>query len=152
MASICGIDCSACDLKEKCAGCTASNGKPFGGKCIIAVCCKSKGGSNCNSRCDSKCDMKKQLIAEFNALNIPDMAEVDCLYSLRGSFINLEYTLPDGQSIKLLDDKKIYLGNQIEKAGSDRCYGLAADENYLLVCEYGCGGSDAEIVIYKRRF
>lgn len=26
-----------------------------------------------------------------------------------------------------------------------------ADENYLLVCEYGDGGVDAEIVVYKRR-
>lgn len=29
--------------------------------------------------------------------------------------------------------------------------GLTADENYLLVCEYGENGADAEIVIFKRR-
>ena len=64
---------------------------------------------------------------------------------------NLEYTLPSGQNVKLLDDDTIYLGNQICKTGSGRCYGLAADERCLLVCEYGDGGSDAEIVVYKRR-
>lgn len=26
-----------------------------------------------------------------------------------------------------------------------------ADEDYLLVCEYGCGGADPQIVVYKRR-
>ena len=38
-----------------------------------------------------------------------------------------------------------------EKAGSDRYYGLVADNDYLLVCEYGCNGSDPEIVVYRKR-
>ena len=29
-------------------------------------------------------------------------------------------------------------------------HGLAAGEGYLLVCEYGDGGSDPEIVVYQR--
>lgn len=53
--------------------------------------------------------------------------------------------------IEGLEDKKIYLGNQIERPGSDRCYGIVADESYLLVCEYGCNGTDPEIIIYKKR-
>ena len=36
------------------------------------------------------------------------------------------------------------------KPNSDRCYGLTADDTHLLVCEYGEGGTDAEIVIYQR--
>lgn len=95
--------------------------------------------------------MKEQLIAEFNALGIEDMGEVTELNELPGAYINLQYTLPSGQVIKLWDDDKTYLGNQICKKGSDRCYGLTADEHYLLVCEYGENGSDAEIVVYKRR-
>jgi hypothetical protein len=43
-----------------------------------------------------------------------------------------------------------YYINQLEKNGSPRCYGLTADEKYLLVCEYGEGGTDAEIVVFKR--
>ena len=44
------------------------------------------------------------------------------------------------------------MGNQLcKKDGSGRCYGLTADENYLLVCEYGENGSDPEIVVYRRR-
>lgn len=53
--------------------------------------------------------------------------------------------------MKLLDDTKIYLGCQIEKAHGDRCYGLVADNSYLLVCEYGCNGANPEIIVYKKR-
>lgn len=69
---------------------------------------------------------------------------------LNGFFVNLEYTLPNGQLVKFLKDNNVYLGNQIEIPKSDRCYGLVADEQYLLVCEYGCEGADPEIVLYKK--
>ncbi|MPM84595.1 hypothetical protein SDC9_131668 [bioreactor metagenome] len=149
--SRCGLDCNQCELKDTCGGCAATNGRPFGGECVIAVCCQNKGQECCNKCSDSPCNLKNQLIAEFNALDIEDMAEVSDLNALKGSFINLEYTLPNGQAVKLWDDDKIYLGNQICKKDCNRCYGLTADENYLLVCEYGDGGSDAEIIVYKKR-
>ena len=95
-------------------------------------------------------EWKKALMEAFNGLGIPDMEEVTDLNALRGSFINLEYALPGGQKVKLWDDDKIYLGNQLHKKGGDRCYGIAADETYLMVSEYGAGGSDAEIVVFKR--
>lgn len=90
------------------------------------------------------------MIAEFNRMHIADMREVTDLNALKGSFINLEYRLPSGQAVKVWEDDKIYLGNQICKKNSDRCYGLAADEKYLLVCEYGDCGADAEIIVFKR--
>lgn len=31
-----------------------------------------------------------------------------------------------------------------------RYYGLAADEKYLLICEYGENGSDAEIILFMK--
>lgn len=68
-----------------------------------------------------------------------------------GSFVNLEYQLPGGQKVKFWDDTRVYLGNQLPKIGTDRCYGLTADENYLLVCEYGENGADAKVVTYRRR-
>ncbi len=58
--------------------------------------------------------------------------------------------MPNGQTVKLWDDNKIYFGNQIHKKGCNRCYGIAADEKYLMVSEYGENGSDAEIVIFQR--
>ena len=103
------------------------------------------GGENCFIA------YKKRLIEEFNVLGIPDMPEVTTLSQLSGAYVNLEYTLPNGEKMKLLDDTKIYLGYQLEKSDSDRCYGLVADNSYLLVCEYGCNGAEPEIIVYKKR-
>ena len=52
---------------------------------------------------------------------------------------------------KLLEDNKVYMGNQIQISVTSRCYGIVADEEYLLVSEYGCDGTDPQIVVYKRR-
>ena len=93
----------------------------------------------------------KRLIEEFNALGITDMPQITTLCELSGSFVNLEYTFPSGEKVKLLDDNKVYLGYQVEKEDSERCYGLVGDENILLVCEYGCNGSDPELIVYKKR-
>lgn len=93
---------------------------------------------------------KEELIRKFNELGIHDMAEVTELYELKGDFINLEYELPSGQIAKFWNDNKMYYGAEICKKNSVRCYGLAADEKYIMVCEYGNGGADAEIVVFKR--
>ena len=151
METICGADCSECGFKESCGGCKATNGHPFGGSCMIAECCSSNGADQCDTLCSSACKLKAQLIEEFNALQIEDMEEVTNLNALKGSFVNLEYALPGGQVIKFWDDNRIYLGNQICKKNSDRCYGLTADENYLLVCEYGENGAEPEIIVFKKR-
>lgn len=150
MRTKCGLDCKECGFQE-CPGCMETGGRPFGGSCMLAVCCDEKGCDNCGRAFEAPCRLKEELIAEFNALGIEDMEEVKSLNALSGAFVNVAYKLPGGQEIRFWDDSRIYLGNQICKKGSDRCYGLTADENYLLVCEYGEGGSDAEIVVYKRR-
>ncbi len=150
-SSICGLDCGTCDFRDKCNGCTETGGKPFGGACIVAQCCAARTDGSCGDFAHGVCALKRQLIAEFNALSIPDMEEVTDLYALVGSYINQQFTLPGGQLIRFWDDNRIYLGNQLPKKNSSRCYGLAADENYLLVCEYGDGGSDAEIILFKKR-
>lgn len=150
MKTLCGLDCGQCDLKTKCGGCQETGGHPFGGACVIGVCCKERGCDSCGKAFEAPCKLKQRLIEEFNGLGIEDMAEVTGLNALPGWFINLEYTLPGGQKIKFWDDNRIYLGNQICKRDSTRCYGLTADEHYLLVCEYGENGADAEIVVYKK--
>lgn len=151
METFCGIDCGACPMKEDCAGCVATGGRPFtgAGQCPLAACCQGKGQERCGA-C-SACGLKQRLIDEFNALGIPDMPEVADLNTLPGSYINQTYPLPSGQAVSLWRDDQIYLGNQLEKIGGGRCYGIVADENYLLVCEYGEGGSDPEIILFKKR-
>ncbi len=144
METICGIDCRKCAFKDNCKGCMETSGHSFGGECVAAECYKL-GGEKCFS------GYKKQVIDEINSLKITDMPPVTTLCQLNGAYVNLEYPFPNGKKLKLLDDTKIYLGCQIEKPNSDRCYGIVADNDYLLICEYGCNGAVPEIVIYKRR-
>ena len=142
MASLCGLDCSQCEWGCSCKGCEATGGKPFGGSCVLAEQCR-KGPTAWEA-------WRASLIQAFNDLHIPDMGPVTSLEALAGSYINLEYTLPGGQKVKLWDDDRVYLGYQLHKSGSERCYGLTADETYLMVAEYGEGGSEAELVVFKR--
>ena len=93
--------------------------------------------------------LKLQLIEEINALGIKDMPRIDNLFVLQGSFVNMSYHV-NGNLVKLLDDNASYWGTQIEKSDG-RCYGIACDEHYILVSEYGKDGIDAELVIMKRR-
>lgn len=95
--------------------------------------------------------LKQKYIDEVNALNIPDMPVIDNLFVLQGSFISLEYKM-NGNSFFVLDKDKSYWGTQVEKLNSNgRCYGIACDEKYILISEYGKEGVDAEIVMLKRR-
>jgi len=151
MKAICGLDCNECHARESCAGCGETDGRPYGGTCVIAVCCAG-GRCDCAGHSfEKQCHLKEKLIREFNDLNIPDMEKVTKLNALHGAYINLEYTLPSGQKVKLLDDSRVYLGNQMQKIGSSRHYGIIADEEHICVCEYSDEGADAEIIIYKKR-
>ena len=98
-----------------------------------------------------QCGLGAKLMQEFNALHIPDMPPVTELFSLNGSYVNLSYPLPNGQTVKLLKDENVYFGTQLPKANSDRCYGLIADAAYLLISEYGENGADPIIVLFKKR-
>lgn len=91
------------------------------------------------------------MIAEFRALGIAELAGLDALYALKGALVNLEYTLPSGQTVKFLKDDNLYLGSQLRKTGTDRWYGLAGDADCLLVSEYGDDGADAQLLVYKKR-
>ena len=97
-------------------------------------------------------EFKKQLIDEFNALKIEGLPKVESLNVLSGRFINLEYTLQNGENVKFLDDSSTYLGNQLAcEFGGDRCFGIAANMQFLLVCTYEENGENPELVIYKKR-
>lgn len=94
--------------------------------------------------------MKEKLIEAFNALQIADLGEITDLNEGKGSYVNLDFPLPNGDTVKLWDDNKTYYINQVEKKEGEKCYGLTADEKHLLVCEYGVDGTDPEIVVFKR--
>ncbi len=95
---------------------------------------------------------KKTLIDEINALNIEGMPKLEKLNALVGSYINLEYRLPNGKMVKYLDDNATYLGNQLECIfGGDRCFGIAANMDFILICTYEENGENPELVLYKKR-
>ncbi|MBR3610837.1 MAG: helix-turn-helix domain-containing protein [Oscillospiraceae bacterium] len=97
-------------------------------------------------------EFKSQIIKEFNELHIEGMPEVKSINALVGNFINLEYRLPNGKTVKFLDDKATYLGTQLENEFCNGlCFGLAANMDFLLVCSYEENGENPELIIYKKR-
>ena len=66
--------------------------------------------------------------------------------------MNLEYPLPNGQSVKLLDDRTTYLGNQLDSEfGGERCFGVLAGMDFIMVSTFGPEGENPELVLYKKR-
>ena len=94
---------------------------------------------------------KQDLIVEINALNVAGMPELQKLNALVGGYVNLEYTLPNGNTAKFLNDSATYLGNQLESETGDRCFGIAANADFMLICTYEQDGANPELVIYKKR-
>lgn len=140
--SICGIDCTKCQLNHTCNGCTKTNGRPFGGACVVAMCLKESGSK--------LCEFKRNLISAINDLKILDMEEIKELNALKGSLVNIEYPLPNGKFVKILDANKIYLGNQVSIKNSDYYYGIIGDEKYLVVSKYRDYGVDSEVIVLKQ--
>jgi len=142
--AICGVDCCKdCNRANECGGCEKTNGHPFGGNCIAAKTIKQLGMDNYNK-------LKVDLIKEINALNI-DGLKVNDLNLLNGFYVNLEYPLANGNTVKFLNDTDIYLGNQIE-LNNDRCYGVICNEEFIIVAEYGTYGVNPKLIEYKKRF
>ena len=97
-------------------------------------------------------EFKKKLINEINELNVDGMPKVEKLNALVGKYVNLEYRLPNGQAAKFLNEAKTYLGNQLEcEYGGDRCFGVVADMDVILICTYEENGKNPELVLYKKR-
>ena len=150
MESICGADCKNCGYGKNnhCKGCKATNCCPFEKQCFIAKYILTGGKENYEL-------FKKQLVDEINSLNIIGMPKIDDLSPLNGSFVNLNYQLPNGKIIDFLDNNDIYLGNQVENEFNDgeiiRCFGILANMDFILISEYGVNGDNPELILYKKR-
>lgn len=95
---------------------------------------------------------KKQLINEINDLHISGMPKLEKLSALVGMYVNLEYPLPNGTKAKFVDDQTTYLGYQLESEfGGDRCFGILANMDFILICTYEAEGRNPELVLYKKR-
>ena len=146
MESKCGVSCNNCEYGKNngCCGC----GCPFGKECFISQYILTGGKEKYE-------EFKKELINEINELNITGMPKIDSLTPLNGSFVNLEYLLPNGKNVKFLDDNDIYLGTQVESMFNDgeyiRCFGVLANMNFILISEYGPNGDNPELIMYRKR-
>lgn len=95
---------------------------------------------------------KGKLLEEINGFHIEGMPKVEALNALVGRYINLEYPLPNGNRAKLLDDEATYLGTQLEQEqGAGRCFGIAANLDFILISAYGENGQDPQLILYKKR-
>jgi len=150
MESICGANCSNCiyGKNNNCKGCKNTSGCPFGKECFIAKYILTGGKENYEI-------FKQQLIEEINSLNISGMPKINSLNPLNGSFVNLNYPIPNGKTVQLLDNNDIYLGTQVESIFNEgeliRCFGVLANMNFILISEYGINGENPEIIVYKKR-
>ena len=97
-------------------------------------------------------EFKKKLIGEINDLHVEGMPKVEKLNALVGNYVNLAYRLPSGESVRFLNDQTTYLGAQLEpEFGGERCFGVLANMDFILICTYGEDGADPELVLYKKR-
>ena len=97
-------------------------------------------------------EFKRKLIEEINSLGVEGMPRVEKLNALVGGYVNLEYRLPNGKTVKFLDDNATYLGTQLEcEFGGERCFGIVANMDFILICTYEVNGENPELVIYKKR-
>jgi len=95
---------------------------------------------------------KQQLIEEINALHIEGMPRVETLNALVGAYVNLAYPLPSGASVQFLKDGTTYLGTQLEcEFGGDRCFGVLAGMDFIMVSTYEAEGANPELLLYKKR-
>ena len=95
---------------------------------------------------------KQKLIEEINSLHIEGMPKVEKLNALVGKYVNLQYRLPSGAEVRFLNDETTYLGTQLEPgSGGERCFGVLANMDFILICTYGCEGKDPELVLYRKR-
>ena len=95
---------------------------------------------------------KKRLIKEINDLHIEGMPKIEKLNALVGKYVNLEYRLPNGVKTKFLDDRTTYLGNQLESEfGGERCFGVLAHMDFIMISTYEKDGVNPELVLYKKR-
>ncbi len=144
MDTICGANCEKCSFRSNCKGCAATCGRPFGGDCVAAEYIKAEGK-------EKYILFKQALLSEINGLlKTNGIPEADALHELVGSYVNLEYPISGETSVRMLDNKRVYLGCQID-SGQGICYGVVADTGFILICRYGENGADPELILYKKR-
>ena len=150
MISLCGTACCTnCPRLSECGGCKKADGRPFGGRCVAAEWVRTGGLENLERQ-------KQQLIAEFNSLGVANLS-VENLNLLSGRYVNLEYMLPNGTSVKLLEDDKVIWVTRLRFPAANDATALWAMRNIfwfantaatVLIRKFFCIGK--EITVRKK--
>ena len=74
----------------------------------------------------------------LNALNVDGMPKLTKLNALVGKFVYLGYRLPNGNTVKFLDDNATY-------------FGIVANTDFILISTYEENLKNPELVLYKKR-
>ena len=94
--------------------------------------------------------IEQRIIDEVNSLGLPDCPPIPHLKVMQGSLINFKYDV-SGNQVQALDDNASYLCAQVEKTdGSERRYGIACNEHYIVVNECSSTVKDTKLVMIKR--
>ena len=132
------FDCHCCEEYPRCGGCHK--------RCYSSFCLADhliqQGGI------EAFREFERKAIDLINGLGIKGL-RVQWLNLVPASYVNLEYGLENWGKVRFLTDGEA-VGQQIERDDSDRCYGVVVSLSHLLVCEYGCVGSDPEILLYRK--
>ena len=116
MSTYCGANCEGCPSKENCKGCRETCGSPFGGRCVAAEYIKF-GGLEAYQK------FKQKLLGEINALlAAQEIGAIDGFFELVGEYVNLEYTMPSGEKVKLCSDRVCGPGNLLRSRRGYRLY------------------------------
>ena len=144
MTTICGqgyfIECPK--YKHSCEGCQETKGRPYGGNCVAANLIIKGGMELFNSK-------KKEYVDLINSFQIKGL-RIEDLNLLNGDYINLEYDLDNGSSFRLLNFRDVYFANQVEIKNSDLCYGVAINEDIVVISKYGTNGINPQLILYKK--
>ena len=145
MNTYCGANCEDCPSKAACRGCVKTGGSPFGGRCVAAEYIKAGGP-------EAYRQFKQKLLNEVNALLAAEgLGPVVGLVELVGLYVNLAYPMPNGEKVKLLNDKNVYLGALMELPDLGLRCGVVADAGFILLCRFGQDGESPELIAYHRR-
>lgn len=89
--------------------------------------------------------MKEKIMEILRGLDIVELKAVEELCELPGAYVNMESELPDGRVGKVLNDEKTYLCCQVP-IDSETCYGVAADEERIVIYRYKNDDSESKII------
>ena len=88
------------------------------------------------------------LINAFNQLGVPDMPTLSKLYGHKGSAINFEVRLPNGDITKIFDDNKIYYTAELKNEDKDFAFLLVTDKTQLVVLK-AKHNDKPQVIIWK---